>query len=598
MKLSDYVMERIAAEGVQHVFFVPGGAAMHLNDSLGRCAGVEYISNLHEQASAIAAEAYARVSGGLGVAMVTAGPGSTNAVTGVAAAWLDSTPCVFLSGQAKSSDLKGDSGVRQMGVQEIDIVTIVESITKYAVTVTDPQTIRYHLDRSLHEVRTGRPGPVWIDIPLDVQAVQIEPDELTGFTSPLQTHANEKLNLQISELVALLNKAQRPVILAGNGIHVAGAANEFRELIRILGVPVLSTGLAADLLSDDHPLYFGRPGAIAPRGANFTLQNSDLLLTIGCRLDMAFVGYSHENLARGAKKIVVDIDPAELNKLKTSIALPICADAKEFINGFIAQRENIAPPDTSEWLARCRQWKERYPVVLPEYREGKQISAYHFSEELSSQLANSDIVLPGSSGFACEIFLLCLKLKDGQRCFHNRGTGAMGIGIPTALGACIAGGGRRTICVDGDGGFQFNIQELHTVAHLKLPIKFFVVNNSGYASIRVSQGNYFGLLVGCDAGSGLPMPDVSKIAAAYGLRTERIENPEDLQSGIARTLAGNDPVVCEIVVKPDEPREPRLASYKREDGMMVSKPLEDLYPFLPRDEFEENMIIAPLNETV
>jgi acetolactate synthase-1/2/3 large subunit len=598
MKLSDYVMQRIAAEGVKHVFFVPGGAAMHLNDSLGRCDGVEYISNLHEQASAIAAEAYARVSGGLGMAMVTAGPGSTNAVTGVAAAWLDSTPCIFLSGQAKSSDLKGDSGVRQMGVQEIGIVEIVDSITKYAVTITDPQSIRYHLEKALYETRSNRPGPVWLDIPLDIQAVEIEPENLPGFIPTQETSDEDEIAEKITRLIELWNTAERPVILAGNGIHVAGAERQFRELATMLGAPVLSTGLAADLLAADHPLYFGRPGAIAPRGANFTLQNSDLLLTIGCRLDMAFIGYSRENLAREAKKIVVDIDAAELRKFGDQIELPICADAKTFMEKVLLHGSSAKPQNIDAWLTRCREWKEKYPVVLPEHRAGESISAYHFSEVLSNQLQNNDIVLPGSSGFACEIFLLCLKVKEGQRCFHNRGTGAMGIGIPTALGACVAGGGRRTICVDGDGGFQFNIQELHTVAHLNLPIKFFVVNNLGYASIRVSQGNYFGLLVGCDAESGLPMPNISKIAEAYGLRTERIERPDDLESGIARALAGDDPVVCEIVTIPDEPREPRLASYKREDGMMVSKPLEDLYPFLPRDEFAANMIVAPLDESV
>jgi acetolactate synthase-1/2/3 large subunit len=596
MKLSDYVLKRLADEGVQRVFFVPGGAAMHLNDSLGRCEGIEYVSNLHEQASAIAAEAYARVSGELGACMVTAGPGGTNAVTGVAAAWLDSTPCVFVSGQAKSTDLKGESGVRQMGVQEIDIVSIVSSITKYAVTITEPKTIRYHLDRALHEVRADRPGPVWLDIPLDTQAAEIEPGELEGFSPPPQSFNQEKLGHQVEEFIASFNNARRPVVLVGNGVHVAGAGREFREVCEILGAPVLSTGLAADLLFDEHPLYFGRPGAIAPRGANFTLQNCDLLLSIGCRLDMAFVGYSHENLARGAMKIVLDIDANELKKLKTPIALPIQADAKLFLQEVLNQRRSIAPQDLSPWLSRCREWKEKYPVVLPQHRNSKPISTYHFSEVLSSQLLNNDIVLPGSSGFACEIFLLCLELKDGQRCFHNRGTGAMGIGVPSALGAAVAGRGRRTICVDGDGGFQFNIQELHTVRHLNLPIKFFVVNNSGYASIRVSQSNYFGLLVGCDQTSGLPMPDICAIASAYGLRTERIEHPKDLEGGIARVLEGDDPVVCEIVVKADEPREPRLASYKREDGMMVSKPLEDLFPFLPRDEFYENMIVPPLDE--
>lgn len=602
MKLSDYVMQRIQQAGARHVFFVPGGGAMHLNDSLGRTPGLEYVSNLHEQASSIAAEAYARITNVLGVAMVTSGPGGTNAITGLAGAWLDSTPCLFLSGQVKRPDLKGDSGLRQKGSQEIDIVSIVSPITKYAVTIMEPESIRYHLEKALYLATTGRRGPCWLDIPLDVQPVEIDPEALEGFTpeteSPSEIAKHEaELREGVAEMLRLLGKAERPVILVGNGVRLANAPKEFLDLVEQLKIPVLTTWVGLDLIAEDHPSHFGKPGGIAARGANFTVQNADFLLTIGARMDMATVGYSHQRFAREAQKVVVDIDAAEIKKIDAPIAVPIVADAGEFLREALRQTQEFSAPDWSSWLARCSDWKTRYPLLQPEHLTGDQVSAYGFSRLLSDAIAPDEVIVPCSSGFAAEIFFLMLQIKTGQRCFHNRGTGAMGLAIASAIGGCLAANRARTICVDGDGGFQFNIQELHTVAHMKLPIKFFVVNNAGYASIRVSQGNYFdGHLVGCDASSGLPMPDVSKIAAAYGLRTERIDHPSDLAAGIARTLAGDDPVVCEVVVKADEPREPRLSSYQRADGSMASKPLEDLYPFLPREEFLANMLIPAIEE--
>lgn len=599
LKLSDYILSRVAAEKVAHVFFVPGGGAMHLNDSLGRQRGIEPVCNLHEQASAIAAEAYARVTGNLGVAMVTSGPGSTNALTGLVGAWLDSTPCLFLSGQVKRTDLAGDSGVRQLGAQEVDIVSIVRSVTKYAVTVTEPSTIRYHLDKALHLARDGRPGPVWLDIPLDVQASQVEPDLMASFSpepggrSPSAGH----LDASIERTLELLATSERPVLLAGNGIHVAHAEHYFLRLVESLGIPVLTTGLGVDLLPDDHPLFAGRPGAIAPRGANFALQNSDFLLVLGCRLDMAFIGYSHENFARAARKVMVDIDPAEIAKMKTPIDVPVIGDVGAFIERLLDRSEAMPAPRTA-WIDRCRNWRARYPFVLPEHRnraDGR-LSMYHFSEALSNACQPQDIILPGSSGFAAEIFLVAFRTKAGQRNFHNRGTGAMGLGIPAAIGACLAGCCRRTVVVDGDGGFQFNIQELATVARLGLPIKFFVVNNDGFASIRASQLGYFGRLVGADRTSGMTLPDVTRVAEAYGIRSVRIERPEDLARQVTEVLASDGPVVCDVVVARDEPRVPRLVSAQRQDGTMESRPLEDLFPLLDRDEFRKNMLIPILEE--
>lgn len=599
VKLSDYVMEFLASRGVRHVFMLPGGGAMHLNDSLGRCAGLAYIANLHEQACAIAAEAHSRVTNHLSAALVTTGPGGTNTVTGVAGAWLDSTPVIFVSGQVKRGDLKKDSGVRIMGVQEIDIVSIVRSITKYAVTIEDPVTIRYHLEKAVHFALTGRRGPVWIDIPLDVQAAQIDPDSLIAFRSEVGPDTSEekvRYGERVEELVNLLNKSERPVLLAGNGVRAAGGEKLLLQVIEDIGIPFQSTWLGLDLVPDSHPLNFGRPGSLAPRGANFTLQNCDLLIIVGSRLDLALTAYSHERLAREAVKVMVDIDVAEIRKMKMKIHLPVIADAKKFLEELQRQSDRVQRNRWGSWIEKCREWKLRYPIVLPEHRElQNELSMYHFSEALSEELSEGDMIVPGSSGFAIEIFLLCLKTKTDQRCFHNRGTGSMGFALPAAIGAAIAAG-RRTICVDGDGGFQMNIQELATLQRLGLNLKCFVVNNDGYASIRASQIGYFGHLVGADRNSGMTLPDLGEVVRAYGLVFVKISDKAELNQQIRKVLAMEGPVVCEVVVARNEERLPRASSYIKSDGSMGSKPLEDLYPFLPREEFLANMIVKPLQE--
>jgi acetolactate synthase-1/2/3 large subunit len=599
VKLSDYLMQFIADHGVKHVFMVPGGGAMHLNDSLGRCRDLQYVCNLHEQACSIAAEAYAKTTGNMGVTMVTCGPGGTNAVTGVAGAWLDSTPCLFLSGQVKRADLKRQTGVRQMGVQEIGIVDIVSSITKYAVTITDPATVRYHMEKAWQLATTGRPGPVWIDVPLDVQAATIDPEQLPGFTSAPSVDAAQQTALEadVARVIDALNSAERPVLLAGNGIRLSRAQVEFEQLIECLGIPVLATWLALDLLPEEHKLFMGRPGGMAARGPNFALQNSDCMLSLGARLDLVVTAYAPERFARGARRIMVDIDPAELAKNQKFIDVPVCADAGAFMREFLRQSVRLKPIDRTAWLDRCRQWKEKYPIVLPEHRNSRDfVSVYALAEAMGQALEPGELIVSGSSGTGIEIFLHAYKVGIGQRILHCTALGAMGFGLPMSLGAAVASG-KRVICVDGDGGFQFNIQELETIHRLNLPIKFFVLNNGGFASIRLSQNNYFpGNMVAADATSQLTLPDVRKVAAAYGLATARIASPADLDAQIRTVLAMPGPVVCEVMVIPDEVRQPRVASAVRADGSMVSKPLEDLWPFLDRDEFRANMIIEPLPE--
>jgi len=602
MKLSHYLIAFLAGKGVRHIFLLPGGGAMHLNDSLARSSAITPVANLHEQGSAIAAEAYARVTGNLGVAMVTCGPGGTNTITGVAGAWLDSTPTLFISGQVKRADLRKDPTLRQSGVQEIDIVAIVRPITKYAVTILEPASIRFHLEKAYHLATTGRQGPVWLDIPLDVQAAEVEPDDLEAFETGGQSSYSSTPELadSVRQARGILQSAQRPVILLGNGIRSAKALGPLERWLRDLHAPVLTTWLALDLVPQGDPLLVGRPGGIAQRGANFALQNCDCLVSVGARLDPIVTGYAHDKFARGARKIIVDIDPAELNKLGFAVDCSIPADAGAFLAEWEGQSAGETFPDWKPWLSRCQAWKEKYPLLQSEHlpQKDQPLSMYYFARALSDALPKDELIVPGSSGFACEIFFLMLEVKRGQRVFHNRGTGSMGFAVPAALGAAVASG-KRVVSLEGDGGFQMNLQELAVIAGLKLPIKYFVINNNGYASIRSSQDNYFqGTHIASDRGSGLFLPPLQGLAEAYGIGYGRIERGDDLPEQIQKILAADGPIICEVIVHDNETRTPRLASTVQPDGSMVSRPLEDLYPFLDRDEFRGNMIVPPLKESL
>jgi len=585
---------------------VPGGGAMHLNDSLGRCPELEFVCNSHEQASAICAESYAKVTNGLGVAVVTTGPGGTNAVTGVAGAWLDSTPTLFVSGQVKRPDRMFDAegkplGMRQLGVQEVDIVSIVRPITKYAVTILDPTDVRYHMEKAIHLATTGRPGPVWIDIPLDVQASPIEDASMLRSFDPMEIATEddpERLRAEVRHLIEKFNAAERPLLFAGNGIRLGQAEAEFKQLRELLGVPSVATWCAADLVPSDDPTFVGRPGSVAARGANFALQNCDFLLAIGVRLDFAITGYAPQNLAREAHKTAVDIDHAELQKLYPYLQQPIQAGAKEFLTELLSQAQAIQLRDRDVWTARCAEWKTKYPVVTAEHRKpAGRVSVFNLAEVIGTESGPEDLLVSGSSGSGIEIFLLACPTRSGQRIYHTAGLGAMGYGLPMSLAVCIGGGRKRTILVDGDGGFQFNIQELETAARLRLPVKFFVLNNDGYASIRASQRAYFGQAnIGCDERTGLTVPNLSKVAASYNIPAIVIENQDNLREEVRRALAMEGPVVVDVHVIPDEMRAPRLSSHQKEDGSFVSKPLEDMFPFLPREEFLANMIVKPLEE--
>ena len=590
MKLADYVMSFLAEKGVKTVFMLPGGGCMHLVDSLGRNKDLDYVCCLHEQAAAIAAESYAQHTNNIGVALVTTGPGGTNTITGVSAAWIDSTPVIFISGQVKRSDLMGCSGVRQMGPQEVNIVPIVQSITKYATTVTEPQKIKSILEEAYYLATTGRKGPVWIDIPLDVQATEIDVDTLVEFVVPKEDNIlDEEL---INKTKVSLEKAKRPLILAGNGIKLAGASEVLEKLVKQLNIPFLLTWKSIDMVDYDNDNYFGCPGGMGHRYANFILQNCDCLLILGSRLDCSLTAFNHENFAPRARKIMVDIDETEINKMKMPLEAKIVADVKAVLLELTKQEYNIASAEREDWLKYCQTMKNKYPVVLPEYhQEQEYINTYLFVEELCKQLDENDVIVPESSGGAGEITYQALKVKKGQKIKNAAGLGSMGFGLPYALGACIANDKKRTILINGDGAFQLNIQELATIVQQNLPIKIFIWNNSGYASIMGTQRNFFeGNYVASNNDSKLYLPDIVAVAKAYGLKTFKLNAVSEIEETIKNVLNTEGTVLCEVKVSPTQITSPRVQAMKLPNGNMISKPLEDMWPYLPEDEVKGNMI--------
>lgn len=597
IKLSDYVIKRLEETGARHMFMLPGGGAMHLNDSLGNSKKIRFVCCLHEQACSIAAEAYARVNNEIGLLMVTTGPGGTNALTGVAGAYLESTPMFVVSGQVKRADMINGQGLRQQGMQELDIISVVSSITKYAALVDDPQMIRYHIERALYEATHGRKGPVWLDIPLDVQATMIDENTLIGYT-PAPVCKNTHLEKQVLTVIDQLNRAERPVLLAGNGIRLSGAIKEFEELVEALGIPVLTTWNGIDLIEETHPLYFGRPGGLGHRYANFIQQNSDLFLSIGARLNLLQTGYNFDGFARAATKIMVDIDNAELHKTNVRPDYPICADAKEFITLLLAHKDKILKKDYTAWFAYANRLKEKYPIVKPEYWAQKElVNSYCLLETISEQMGADEVYVSGSSGSCIDISMQTFRVKKGQRVFCTKGLASMGYGLPSAIGACLASGGKRTVGVNGDGGFVMNIQELETIRRLNLPIKLFVLSNRGYGAIRATQTNLFaGHLVACNEASDLSLPHIAAIATAYGLKTVTITNNGELKEKVREVLDFDGPVICEVMTPIELTASPKQVSYKRSDGQMESKPLEFLNPPISDEEMRENMLIPMFEE--
>jgi acetolactate synthase-1/2/3 large subunit len=598
MRVSEYIASRLAEFGVRHVFMLTGGGAMFLNDALGNQAGIQPVFNHHEQASSIAAEGYARITNTPGVVNVTTGPGGINAINGVFGAWVDSIPMLVISGQVKRETLVSSydiPGLRQIGDQEADIIGMVKGITKYAVLVTDPQTIRYHLERAWHLCKSGRPGPCWLDIPIDVQSAKIDPDTLQGYSQEAAVELDErKLQQACAEVLKKLKTAERPVILAGKGIRLANALEDYEDVIRLLNIPVVPAWTSVDILASDDPLFGGIAGDLATRAGNFTVQNSDTLLVLGTRLSLRQVSYNWQSFARFAYKIQVDIDPLELKKPMIQIDMPIICDVAAFLKELKRQilASDYETDRLAKWLEWCRERVKRYPVVLPHYRKdanGK-INPYYFIERLFTHLQQDDVVVCGD-GTANVVTFQAASIKKGQRVFANSGDASMGYDLPAAVGAAVARGSGRVICLAGDGSLQLNIQELQTVVHNKLPIKLFVLNNDGYLSIRLSQKNNFKRLTGEGTTSGVSFPDIVKIAEAYGISALRV-GYKDLDAGIERVLAHSGPMVCDVLLDPEQPFEPRVSARQLPDGRMVSSNLEDMSPFLDEREIAENMLIS------
>ncbi|MDE5818716.1 MAG: thiamine pyrophosphate-binding protein [Lachnospiraceae bacterium] len=598
IKAAKYISQFLRDQGVTHIFTVTGGGAMHLNDAFGHQDGLSCIYNHHEQACAIAAEGYARYTGRVAGVCVTSGPGGTNAITGVLGGWQDSIPMFIVSGQVKreTTTLYTGTPVRQLGDQEFQIVDCAKTMTKYAVMVTEPEKIRYHLEKAWYLCNHGRKGPVWLDIPVDVQGAVVETDELVGFDAGDSGYASVVREenpvydeAMTAKIIEKIRKSKRPVIFAGTGIRLGNAYREFIECIEALQIPVVTAWNAHDLLCDGHPLYCGRPGTVGTRGGNFVVQNCDLLLVLGSRLNIRLISYNYQNFAKDAYKIIVDIDEKELHKPTVKADMPIHADVKEVMRALAKAVGEARAPITGDhtgWLSLCREIDREYPAVWPQYYESRLLNPYVFLKEFTGMLSEGDAVICGN-GSACVMTFQAAVIKDDQRLFTNSGCAAMGYGFPAAVGVCFARAGKRVICIDGDGSFQMNLQELQTVVHHHLNLIIVILNNNGYHSIRQTQSNLFEPpLVGVCADNGISFPDMEKLAYAYGIAYRRVDHADGLIGKLDEILKQEGPLIVEAVVDPNQNFEPKLASKALPDGTMVSPEPDDMYPFLPKEEYE------------
>ena len=596
MRVADYIFKFLADRGVKHTFLVTGGGAMHLNDALRCEARITPVCNLHEQGCSIGAEGYARVSGTPGVVCVTSGPGGTNALTGVAGAWLDSIPMVVLSGQVKTSTLISscpELNLRQLGDQELNIVDVVRPITKYAVCVTDASTIRTHLEKAWFLCQNGRPGPVWLDVPLDVQATVIEENDLRSDFIP--ENADPVADSTISDVFERLNQASRPVIIAGNGVRLAGAQELLKQFAEKNNIPVLTAISGTDLLPTDHPLNSGRPGILGARAANFILQNCDCLLVLGSRMGLRTIGYNYGAIAREAYRLMVDIDAGELAKPTFRVDQAIRGDLRDFLKKMLDCPEI---PAKEEFLDYCNLVRKAFPVIQPSHRERTDFVSSYVLPETVSLAASGDTVFVTGNGTAYTSTFQSIPLRENMRLIANVGCASMGWGLPAAIGAALADASRPVVLFTGDGSIQMNIQELQTMKNLCLNIKCFVYNNNGYLSIKLTQRSFFnGNFIGSTPESGVILPDMEKIAAAYDIPFYRLKNNQEAIEKMPEIINVPGCAIIEVMTDPLEELGPKAASRKLEDGSMVSAPLEDLAPFLDREEFNKWMIVKPVEDT-
>lgn len=606
-RLADYVADFLVAHCVTDCFSVVGGGAMHLNDALGHKEGLKVTYNHHEQACAIAAEAYARLDNKIAAVCVTTGPGGTNALTGVVGGWLDSIPMFIISGQVRYDTTARyalqytEQPLRAMGDQEYDIVKSVTPMTKYATMIEDPKQIRYALEKGWHLATTGRPGPVWIDIPVNFQGGYIETDELEGYDP---TEDDKLLPPPVEQetidlILEKIKNAKRPVFHAGYGIRLSGGYEKFRNVAEKLNIPIVTYWNAVDLIEDDNPLYCGRAGNMGDRPGNWAIQNADLILAVGTRISIRQVGYNWKTWARCAEVIMVDIDKAEMKKPTLHVDMPVWADAKDFLTKLDASAKKPVN-DGGEWIATCQRWKKEYPAVLPRQWEenGETANVYAFVRYLSSQLPENSLTAV-SNGACCVVGNQAYVIQKGSRMANNSAIASMGYGLPAAIGTCIGGGRKTTICLEGDGSIMMNLQELQTVLTNKLPIKLFLINNNGYHSIRITQTNLFSNH--CKVGIGpesddLSFPDFEKIANAFGYPYYSAHSNAQMKQVVDEVLKTDGPVFCEIFTDTKQVWEPKSSTKRLEDGTLVSPPLEDLAPFLPREELKKNMFIPLMDE--
>lgn len=593
IKVSDYIAQRLKAfYDIDLFFMISGGGAMHLNDSLGQY--IPYVCNHHEQASAIAAEGYARVSGKLAVVNVTTGPGGLNCLNGVFGQWTDSVPVLYLSGQVKYSTTIASCPtlrLRQLGDQEVNIISVVQPLTKYAVMVTDPISIKFHLDKAIHAATTGRKGPVWLDIPMNVQNALVDEADLEDFLPPT-------IDMPACDYPALIDRianAARPIIVAGHGIRLAQQQQTLKKVVALTGIPVVTTFNGFDLLDEVHPNYIGRIGSIGQRAGNFALQNADLVLCLGTRNNIRQVSYNYENFAAKAVKIVVDIDLAELQKPTLKPDVAIHADLKNFLPDLLdalalQQATRNWPDRFHPWLQWCSERKTKYKHPMDNPSTSADIDPYYFSL-LLSKMMDENTVMVMANGSACVCPFQSAQVRQGQRYLLNSGDASMGYELPAAIGACLAQNRKSTVCLAGDGSIMMNLQELQTIRHENLPIKIFILNNRGYSSIKQTQQNFFsGRLTGADRSSGVSFPDFISIGQSFGIKSLRLDNHTLVDTTLREIIADPEPVLCEIMIEQDYIFSPKLSSKTLDDGRIVSPSLEDMYPFLSKEEMAENTV--------
>lgn len=597
MRVADFIFKFLSDRGVDTVYMISGGQAMFLVDAVYQNKQFKAICTHHEQSAGMSADAYGRLTGKLGVALVTAGPGAVNITNGVVGGWTDSAPMMVISGQSGLSyvQYQQEHAIRQFGIQGINIKPLVEKVTKYFVTVDEPEQILYYMGKAYYLAMNGRPGPVWIDVPLDVQKMEVPAGLLEEFRPPLEKTNALVLKEEIKQVLEMLVKASRPIILAGQGVRLSHAVSEFTEAVNRLKIPVLTSRLGIDLINSDNLLYVGRPGNYGERSANFAIQNSDLIISIGCRLASALVGHDPKNFGKHAKKVVIDIDEEELKKPGVKIDLKIKDDCKRALAQILKSTDKMKLPKFTAWINQCNHWKKTYPVVLDYYKDEKPVNSYYFTDKLSDYATKDDMIIVDTGTcfhVACQVW----KIKQGQRFLTTGGLSSMGYWA-ASIGACIANNRRRTVVITGDGSLQMNIQELATIKHNNLPIKIIIFNNNGYLLIRHTQKNFMeGRLFGEGPDTGVWCPDSLEIARAYGIKGVRINQVSEVGAKIKEVMEHAGPVICDVMTPEWQLIIPRISSQKLADGTLVAKPYEDMYPFLDRKTFLSEMIVKPADQ--